>query len=401
MTLLPLAEALERVAARSRALPPERVPFEEAAGRILAEAVRAPGDLPASDISMMDGYALRAADATSPLRVAFEVAAGDAPPRALAQGEAARIFTGAPLPAGADCVVMQEHAARSGAEVRFEAPPRAGQHIRRRGEEVLKGAPVLDAGATLGPAELSLLVACGVASPLVGRRPRVALLPTGDELVPPLTEPLPGKLVETNSIALAALVRDAGGVPLRLGIAPDRTEEIAARLGAARADVLVTTGGASIGDHDHAQAALERIGGALVFHTVAIRPGKPALFGTASEGRLLFGLPGNPAAAMLCFELFIRPALRRMLGDPRPDRALVRAELRGAALSRLAGLTYFPRGVLRAEGGRLFFTPGGQQSSMQIGSWAGANAAARIEPGAGKIEPGEPIDVLLVGPLAY
>ena len=398
--MTPLAQAQAEVEARSRALPAEQVPLAEAGGRVLARPVAAARDLPGSDISMMDGYALRAADAAGALRVVYEVAAGDAPPaRALQPGEAARIFTGAPVPAGADCVVMQEHAARTGADLRIGPAhdPRPGQHIRRRGEEVRAGVTVLPAGTRLGPAELSLAAACEAARVQLHRRPRVAVLTTGDELVPLGQEPAPGKLVETNSYALAQLAREAGAEPLLLGIAPDRVDAIAAKLGGVEADVLVTTGGASVGDHDHAQAALERLGGALVFHTVAIRPGKPVLFGTASRGRLVFGLPGNPAAAMLGFELFVRLSLRILSGDLQPRRPCARAELRGGTLSRIPGLTFFPRGRAALDGGRLVFTPGGQQSSMQIGSWSAVNAVAQIEPGEGKLQPGDPVEVLLLG----
>jgi len=397
----PLSQAQAEVEARSRALPSQDVPLAEAGGRVLARAVAAARDLPGTDISMMDGFALRARDAGDALRVVYEVAAGDAPPaRALQPGEAARIFTGAPVPAGADCVVMQEHATRSGAELRVEhsQAPKAGQHIRRRGEEVRAGATVLPAGTRLGAAELSLAAACEAARVHVHRRPRVAILTTGDELVALGQEPAPGKLVETNSQALAQLAREAGAEPLQLGIARDSVEQIAAKLADAQADVLVTTGGASVGDHDHAQAALERLGGELIFHTVAIRPGKPVLFGTASRGRLVFGLPGNPAAAMLGFELFVRLALRILSGDPQPRRPRARAELRGGGLSRVPELTFFPRGRASIDSGRLVFTPGGQQSSMQIGSWSAVNAIGQIEPGEGMLEPGQAIDVLLLGP---
>src|ERR671922_2205141 len=189
---------------------------------------------------------------------------------------------------------------------------------------------------------------------------RVAVLTTGNELVAVGKRPPPGKLVETNSHALAQLAREAGAEPILLGIAGDRVEEIARKLGDLEADVLMTTGGASVGDHDHAQAALERLGGTLLFHTVAIRPGKPVLFGTASRGRLVFGLPGNPAAAMLGFELFVRLALRILAGDPRPHRPRARAELRGGTLSRIPGLTFFPRGRAFLDGDGLVFTPGAQ-----------------------------------------
>jgi molybdopterin molybdotransferase len=399
MMITPLDEALAAVRARCVPLAPEEVPLGEADGRVLAQGVRARWDQPATDISMMDGYALRAADAGAPLQVAGELAAGDAPwSGALARGHAARIFTGAPLPPGADCVVMQEAVAREGETVRVQQPPRAGQHIRRRGEELTAGADALPPGTLLRAAELALAAACGATSVRAFRRPRVAVLCTGSELVPVGTQPGPGKLIETNSVALAALCREAGAEVLKLGIAPDDVKEIAGRLREASADILVTTGGASVGDHDHAQDALERLSGALVFHTVAIRPGKPVLFGTASGNRLLFGLPGNPAAATLGFELFVRLAIRLLSGDPNPARPQARARLRGS-LQRIKGLTFFPRGRVVAEGSQLHFTPGAQQSSMQIASWAGANAVAVVPPGEGRLEDGTEVDVLLVGPL--
>jgi molybdopterin molybdotransferase len=400
--LTPLADALAAVRARCRPLPAEEASLSDAADRILAAPVVAPRDLPAADISMMDGFALRARDASGTIRVTLEIAAGDPPPsRPLQPGEAARIFTGAPIPGGADCVAMQEHCVREGDRLRVEPAfaPKPGQHIRRRGEEMAAGAEVLAAGILLRPAELSLAAACGLTSVRVHRRPRLALLCTGDELVPAGTAPGPGKIIETNSVALAQLAREAGATPLLLGIAGDEVEAIAAKLAFADAELLVTTGGASVGDHDHAQAALTRLGGELVFHSVAIRPGKPILFGGASGGRLLFGLPGNPAANLLGFELFVRPAVRILSGDARPERQLVRAELRGAALSRLPNLTWFPRGRLAAAGSRLVFVAFGQQSSMQIGSFTHANAVAQIPPGEGKVEPGEEMDVLVLGPL--
>src|SRR5204863_2027808 len=169
-------------------------------------------------------------------------------------------------------------------------------------------------------------------------------------------EPGPGKIVETNSLSLAALARDAGADVSRLGVAPDSVDRIAERLRDAPADVLLTTGGASVGDHDHAQHALERLGGELIFHTVAIRPGRPVLFGTAASGRLVFGLPGNPAAATLGFELFVRLAIRLLSGDPHPARPRARARLRGS-ISRVKGLTYFPRGRVSADGSQLVFAP--------------------------------------------
>jgi molybdopterin molybdotransferase len=399
--MITLDEALSAIRKRSSPLPAEQVPLAEAYGRVLAEGIRARRDQPATDVSMMDGYALRAADAGAPLRVTGEIAAGDAPwSRSLSSGEAARIFTGAPLPPGADSVAMQEHCIRDGATVRVQQLPKEeGHHIRRRGEELRSGAEALRPGRVLDASDLALAAACGVDSVRAHRRPRLALLCTGNELVPIGEEPGPGKMVETNSLTLSALAREAGADVLRLGLAPDSVERIAERLRDAPADILLTTGGASVGDHDHAQEALERLGGELIFHTVAIRPGKPVLFGTASAGRLVFGLPGNPAAATLGFELFVRLAVRLLSGDSKPERTRARARLRGA-LSRVKGLTFFPRGSLTADGARLVFTPSVQQSSMQIASWSGANALAVIPPGEERIEDGTEIDVLLLGPIA-
>ena len=405
--LTPLDEALAAVRALCLPLSPEEVSLRDAYGRILAEEVRAARDLPSADVSMMDGYALRAADASAPLQVVLEVKAGDGPSGVpLGHGEAARIFTGAPVPAGADCVVMQEHARRDGflLEIAPEHAPRPGQHLRHRGEEVRQGASVLPVGLVLGGADLSLAAGSCGATVRVYARPRVAILPTGDELVPLGTVPPPGKLVESNTLSLGPLCREAGALPLLLGQVGDDVASIAAALNTAPADVLLTTGGASVGDHDHAQEAFERLGGRLVFHSVAIRPGKPVLFGTAAplpgrdRPRLVFGLPGNPAAATLGFELFVRLALRLLQGEARPERTLARAVLK-APLSRVPGLTFFPRGHAFFEGSRLCFQPGGQQSSMQIASWSQVNAVAQVPPGVGRLEPGDEVDVRLLGPL--
>jgi len=396
----PLSQAQAEVEARSRALPSQDVPLAEAGGRVLARAVAAARDLPGTDISMMDGYALRRADAGDALRVVYEVAAGDAPPaRVLRPGEAARIFTGAPVPAGADCVVMQEHATRSGAELRVEhsQAPKAGQHIRRRGEEVRAGATVLPAGTRLGAAELSLAAACEAARVHVHRRPRVAILTTGDELVALGQEPAPGKLVETNSQALAQLAREAGAEPLQLGIARDSVEQIAAKLADAQADVLVTTGGASVGDHDHAQAALERLGGELIFHTVAIRPGKPVLFGTASRGRLVFGLPGirprqcwdsSYSSDSLCASC---PAIRS-----RGVRA--RAPSCAAAALARSGAHLLPARPRLDRFGPTRLHPGRATILDADRLVVGGQRDRQIEPGEGMLEPGQAIDVLLLGP---
>jgi molybdopterin molybdotransferase len=396
--MIPLDEALSAVRSRSLPLQQEAVPLVQAAGRVLSRPVVALRDQPSSDVSMMDGYAFSADGGGAPLRVVVEVAAGDAPRlEPLRAGEAARIFTGAPIPAGADCVVMQENCMREGDKVWVQIPARPGLHVRARGEELRAGAVALPRGTMLRAAELSLCAACGQTAIFAHRRPRVALLSTGSELVPLGEVPGPGKLIETNSLALRALCAEAGADATWLGIVEDDVDSIAAHLREVDADVVLTTGGASVGDHDHAQASLLKLGVELVFHTVAIRPGKPVLFG-AGSGRLFFGLPGNPAAATLGFELFVRLALRLLVGDPNPARTQARARLRGN-IARVPKQTYFPRGRAALEGAQLMFTPGGQQSSMQISSWTFANAVAVVPPGEGRLDDGTELDVLLTGPL--
>ncbi|HEX4386897.1 MAG TPA: gephyrin-like molybdotransferase Glp [Myxococcales bacterium] len=396
--MIPLDEALAAVRARSLPLPQEEVPLVQAAGRVLSRPVLALRDQPATDVSMMDGYALRADDGGAPLQVVMEVAAGDAPRHLpLGVGEAARIFTGAPIPRGADCVVMQENCLREGDSVRVQIPAKAGMHVRKQGEELRAGLSALPRGTRLRAAELSLCAACGQSSVFAHRRPRVALLSTGSELVPLGEPPGPGKLIETNSLALRALCAEAGADVTWLGIVQDDVAAIAGRLHGVDADVVLTTGGASVGDHDHARASLQALGVELIFHTVAIRPGKPVLFG-AGGGRLFFGLPGNPAAATLGFELFVRLALRLLVDDPNPARTQARARLRGT-ISRVPKQTYFPRGRASLEGAQLMFVPGGQQSSMHIASWAFANAVAVVPPGDGRLDDGTEVDVLLTGPL--
>jgi molybdopterin molybdotransferase len=396
--MIPLDEALSAVRSRCLPLQQEEVPLVEAAGRVLSRPAVALRDQPSSDVSMMDGYALRSGDAGAALEVVGEIAAGDAPwGRSLQAGQSARIFTGAPIPPGADCVVMQEHCTREGDLVRVEIPPRPGQHLRKQGEELRAGVAALPRGTMLRAAELSLCAACGLTTIHAHRRPRVALLSTGSELVPVGQIPGPGKLIETNSLSLRALCAEAGADAVWLGIVEDDVAAIASRLRDVDADVVITTGGASVGDHDHAQASLLELGVELVFHTVAIRPGKPVLFG-AGSGRLFFGLPGNPAAATLGFELFVRLALRLLAGDPKPARTQARARLRGT-IARVPRLTYFPRGHAALEGAQLMFVPGGQQSSMQIASWAFANAVAVVPPGEGRLDDGTELDVLLTGPL--
>ncbi len=332
-SLLDFDTALTRLLALAAPLPTENPGVADCAGQYLAADLAALLTQPAADLSAMDGYALRFAELPGPFRIVREAAAGRPLARPLAPGEAARIFTGAHVPEGADTVAVQEDAVVSGDLVSFPAdgPPHAGAHIRRRGLDFAAGAPLARAGDRLSPALLGLLAAAGHATLAVHRRPRVALISTGDELVPPGTRPGPGQIVGSNGPMIAALLRQAGAEISDLGLMADRPEALADAIGrAAGADLLVTIGGASVGDHDLVKPALEAAGAGIDFWKVAIRPGKPLLAGRLGDA-VVVGLPGNPVSAFVCARLFLWPLLRRMSGDTapadRPIHAIVRQDL--------------------------------------------------------------------------
>jgi molybdopterin molybdotransferase len=314
-----------------------RVPLDEALGAVLAEPVRSPIDVPFRTNSAMDGYAARSEDVRGAtpdqprrLRVVERLPAGSVPSRPIGPGECARIFTGAPLPAGADSVIRQEDTDQGSETVAVLRDRDAGTNWRRAGEDIARGATVLEAGTELGPAELGVLASVAVSHPLVVRRPRVAILASGDEIVD-LDRPdeiLAGrKVASSNTHTLTALVRLAGGEPVNLGIAGDSPESLRRHLEPARAaDLLVTTAGISVGEHDQLRATVEAMGGRLAFWKIRMRPGAPVGFGTLG-GVPWIGLPGNPVSTMVTFELFVRPALRAMMGHRLPFRAGVTARV--------------------------------------------------------------------------
>jgi molybdopterin molybdotransferase len=320
--LLSVDEALRRVLAAAAPLETEQVGLAEAFGRTLAEAVAAGRTQPPFANSAMDGYALRAADAAAAgakLRVVGESAAGRGYDAAINQGEATRIFTGAPLPAGADAIALQEDARRDGEFVILGASVKRGDHVRAIGLDFAEGDALLDAGRRLSARDVALIAAANRATARAHRKPRVAILATGDELREPGQTLGPAQIVASNNLFVAGLARAAGAETLDLGIAPDRPEALAERIGAARAaraDVLVTLGGASVGDYDLVQKALTDAGMELGFWRIAMRPGKPLMFGRIGA-MLALGLPGNPTSSAVCGALFLRPLLRALQGDPR------------------------------------------------------------------------------------
>ena len=318
MTLLPVDEALNRILARVPDVVGENVALAGAAGRVLAEPVVASHDQPPFDASAMDGYAMRAADVAEGvwLNVIGMSQAGAGFAGSVGHGEAVRIFTGAPVPAGADTVIMQEEAERNGDLVRFTAPARRGHSVRPRGYDFAVGRTILERGTRLGAFQVAVAAAANAGTVSVARRPKIALLATGDELVMPGTVLGPDQIVASNSFGLAASLAAFAETVTDFGIARDSRQDldvVLERIFAAEPDVVVTTGGASVGEHDLVQAALMDHGVTLDFWRINMRPGKPLMFGTRGK-TLVFGLPGNPVSAMVTAEVFLKPALRHWLG---------------------------------------------------------------------------------------
>jgi len=328
-SLLPVAEAQARLLKLAPRVATERAPLAQAAGRWVAEPVMALRAQPGADLSSMDGYAIRFDDLPGPWRVIGESAAGRTFDGSIGRGEAARIFTGAAMPAGADSVLVQEEAERDGDILALagEGPPRCGASVRRKGLDFDHGAVLVAAGTRLTPAAIALAATGGHGDLLVNRRLRVALLATGDELVVPGTatdDPL--ALPEGNSAMLAAMLADLPVDVTVAGIVPDRLDALVAAFSGTSADIVVTTGGASVGDHDLVRPALEAAGGAVDFWRIAIRPGKPMLAGRLGNAMVL-GLPGNPVSAFVTATLFLRPLIAAMAGAADALPRLLRAEL--------------------------------------------------------------------------
>lgn len=390
MALLPLDEAQRRLLALIGRLDTETISLSEAHGRWTGGALAAHRSQPAVDLSAMDGYAVRHADLPGPLHVVGESAAGRGFDGGVEAGQAVRIFTGAPIPTGADTVVMQEDCRRDGdaLTVTGESSPK-GRHIRVRGNDFAEGAVLAAEGQRLTPALVGLLAMGGHGAVSTPRRPRIALISTGDELVPPGTATQPHHIPASNGIMLQAMLRGVGAHVDDFGIIPDDLALIRSAVDRARGhDVIVTIGGASVGDLDLARPALEAEGAVLDFMKVALKPGKPLMAGRLGPA-LVLGLPGNPVSAFVTAVLFLLPAVRRLMGAASPLPSYTALPC-GVDLPSQGGRTEFIRGVL--AGGRV--KPLENQDSAALAALARADVLIRREAGAQALRCGDPVDVL-------
>jgi len=396
--LLPVAEAQQRIIEAVAPLPAEQISLADGLGRVLAADVASRRDQPPMAVSAMDGYAVRAADvATLPvtLKVIGYAPAGHAFDGILGPGEAVRIFTGAPVPEGADAIVIQENTEQADETVRVvdgKAP--AGRFIRPAGLDFATGDILLPRGKVLTARDVGLSAAMNVPWLSVYRKPRISILATGDEIVMPGDPIGRDQIVSSNALSLAAFITAQGGAPLDLGIAPDEEDGLRALAAGARgSDILVTTGGASVGDHDLVQSVLGDIGLEVDFWRIAMRPGKPLMFGRI-DGTFLIGLPGNPVSSLVCAIMFLAPAIRRMLGMDNllPETGMARL---GTDLPENDEREDYLRASLsRNENGDVIATPYGKQDSSMFATIARADALLIRKPFAAAAKSGTPVEFI-------
>jgi molybdopterin molybdotransferase len=401
MALMPVAEALKRVLADAKPLPAESVPLDDALGRVLAEDVAALRTQPPAAVSAMDGYAVRASDiaqAPTTLKVIGEVAAGHPFAGQVGPGQAARIFTGGVMPAGSDTVIIQELTTQTGDAVIIQKPTTKGRNVRAQGIDFVQHQILLHKGHRLSDRDLMLTAAMNHSSVHVHRRPKVAVLGTGDELVAPGSTPGAGEIVYSNGFALTAIARSEGAEVCDLGIARDRIVDIVASVRRARewgADILVTSGGASVGDHDLVQRALAAEGLTLSFWRVALRPGRPMMHGRLQEMQVL-GVPGNPVSSYVCAFLFVVPLIRRLAGRQDLERIREFARL-GSDLPANDERADYLRATLAAGADGPIATPLPSQDSSLMAPLAKADCLLIREPHAPSAQAGSECVILKLG----
>ncbi|WP_054521021.1 molybdopterin molybdotransferase MoeA [Thermanaerothrix daxensis] len=405
--LLSVDEVLERILAQFEPLPPQTIPVDLALRRVLAKPITAPLDLPPFSNSSVDGFAVRSADVStaSPehpveLPVVADIPAGVSPHMPLPANCAARIMTGAPLPENADAVVPVEHtdlsfqsaASQPPTTVRVLIPVRPGENVRPAGQDLAKGQPVFASGHRLRPQDLGLLAALGISEIEVHDQPRIALFSSGDELLPPSSPLTPGKIYDSNRLMLRALIDQAGGKALDLGIVPDALDAIRTALDTAvegRADLILSSGGVSVGTYDHVRGLMEQEGIVHLWR-VNVRPGKPLLFGKY-HGVPVLGLPGNPVSAFVGFLVFIRPAIYRLAGLPSSPTPTVKAILEHAVESD--GRESYLRAIVRHETGKRLVRLAGHQGSGNLYGLVQANALLIVPAGVKSLAKGSEVDI--------
>jgi molybdopterin molybdotransferase len=379
----------------------EKVEILDATGRVLAEDIIAPWDMPLWDNTAMDGYAVRSGDCTAPavLKLAGFLPAGGNMTTSLEPGTAVKILTGAPVPPGADAIVQVEETEESGDSVSIRIPVKKGDHIRFKGEDVKAGEAILPAGTFIRSSEVSMLASFGKVFVPVHRRVRVAVLSTGDELVEPGELLGPGKIINSNSLALAAAVRQAGGIPVMLGIARDNKESLREKLAEGlKADMLITSAGVSAGDRDYVRDVLDELQLGQLFWKVDIKPGRPTAFGLHGTTPV-FSLPGNPVSSLLTFEEFVRPALLKMMGHSRVLRPLVAATLT-EGIKKKPGRVNFLRVTVEREDDRILVRSPGKQDTGYLKTLLLADAIAVIPAECGDLAAGDRVPVHLLGDYA-
>lgn len=403
MSMLPVAEARDRLLSRAKPVQSrETVSLPEAEGRVLAADVTAKLTQPPFDASAMDGYALRGDDALKPgaeLKLIGMSSAGHGFDGVVGKGETVRIFTGAPVPSGADSVLLQEDAEKIESGIRTTFPVRIGQHVRPRGQDFIEGEAVLKAGTALDFSRLTVAAGMNHATLEVWRKPVVALLATGDELLPPGSSPAPAQIIASSTFGIAALARKAGAEVLDLGIVPDDKAAISEAVERARqteADVIVTLGGASVGDHDLVQATLLESGMKLDFWRIAMRPGKPLMVGSLGEMHVL-GLPGNPVSSLVCGLLFLEPLIRRLASLP-PVRREAMVEAAATLRANDQRQDYVRATLSRSSSGALTAKPFAKQDSSMMKIFAEADCLIVRPPHAPELPAGSPCAVMMLRP---
>ena len=400
--MISVEEALNRILETIVPLSLEKVNIFDALGRVIGKDVHANRNIPPKDNSAMDGYAVRSKDTLNASRekpavlaVIEDIPAGAIPRNTLGPGEAVRIMTGAPIPDGADAVDKVEDTEKDGQKVKIFTAATIGQDIRNAGEDVSEGERVICRGDVIRPAEVGMLAALGRSFISVYQKPLIAVLATGDELVDVDEQPTPWQIISSNSYSISAQILECGGIPLQIGIAKDTREDLIAKFKSAmRADIIISSGGVSVGDFDFVKDIMKEVGNNMQFWQVAMRPGKPLAFGSM-EGIPVFGLPGNPVSSMVSFEQFVRPSILKMTGHKNLFRKVVRATIR-EDISKRGGMKHFIRARIQYENGKYYVTNTGDQGSGILKSMVRANGLIVLPENATSAKTGDEVMVQLI-----